>query len=472
MKKVLTLFMMLGLFLHQFHLNAQILQSCDQWANTSVNGYNIYNNIWGANSGSQCMTAYAEDDWYVDANHTGGGIKSYPNSEKQLSVNVDNMGQISSSFNVSRPSGGSYSSAYDIWYDNYAYEIMLWMNYTGSVGPISYNYGCNGYPSTACPEATNVNVGGHTWNIYRGNNGGNEVFSFLRTSNTNSGTVDITAISQWLRNNGWFGNANLHSIQFGFEITNTSGTQRFEINDFSVNTGSGGGSSTYVQFRNRNTGLYLDGMGRTTNGAAVGQYGNTSHVNSQWELVSQGGNYYQLRNRGTGLYLDGMGRTTNGSDCGQWSNTTHYNSHWELLQYSGNYYRLRNRTTGLYLDGMGRTSNGSNCGQWSNTTHPNAQWEMINSSGSREDLSIVAMDAKNEPILLYPNPAQHDIHLNLGESSFQKLEVIDMTGRKISDQVIESNVVDLNITNLQSGHYMIRLSGQDGTITKRFLKQD
>ena len=97
---------------------------------------------------------------------------------------------------------------------------------------------------------------------------------------------------------------------------------------------------------------------------------------------------------------------------------------------------------------------------------------MINSSGSREDLSIVAMDAKNEPILLYPNPAQHDIHLNLGESSFQKLEVIDMTGRKINDKVIESNVVDLNITNLQSGHYMIRLSGQDGTITKRFLKQD
>ena len=320
--------------------------------------------------------------------------------------------------------------------------------------------------------ATNVNVGGHTWNIYRGNNGGNEVFSFLRTSNTNSGTVDITAISQWLRNNGWFGNANLHSIQFGFEITNTSGTQRFEINDFSVNTESGGGSSSYVQFRNRNTGLYLDGMGRTTNGAAAGQYGNTSHINSQWELVSQGGNYYQLKNRGTGLFLDGMGRTTNGADCGQWSNTTSYNSHWELLQYSGNYYRLRNRTTGLYLDGMGRTSNGANCGQWGNTTHPNAQWEMITSSGSREDVINETLQSEKNTISLYPNPAQNEVHLAIGETTYSEAEILDMTGRSIIHRTIESEETKLDISNLKSGHYMIRLSGQDGTITKRFFKQD
>ena len=36
-------------------------------------------------------------------------------------------------------------------------------------------------------------VGGHTWDVYRGSNGTNAVFSFVRTSNTNSGTVDVLA---------------------------------------------------------------------------------------------------------------------------------------------------------------------------------------------------------------------------------------------------------------------------------------
>ncbi len=96
----------------------------------------------------------------------------------------------------------------------------------------------------------------------------------------------------------------------------------------------------------------------------------------------------------------------------------------------------------------------------------------VGNCGSGARMSNETISSSSIDVTIYPNPAQNDIYLNLGESSFQKLEVIDMTGRKISDKVIESNVVDLNITKLQSGHYMIRLSGQDGTITKRFFKQD
>jgi hypothetical protein len=217
--------------------SAQVYQTCDRWGNFTTGGYTVYNNIWGARSG-QCLTAFNYNNWYVDATFTKainrGGIKSYPNVEKKTNLFVDNMGALSTTFGMSVANSGSYTAAYDIWYDNYAYEVMLWMNWTGAVGPISYSYSCNG----ACPEATNVSVGGHTWNVYRGSNGANEVFSFIRTSNTSAGTIDLTAISQWIRNRGWFGNANLHSIQFGFEITSTVGTQRFSVNDFSV-TGTG-----------------------------------------------------------------------------------------------------------------------------------------------------------------------------------------------------------------------------------------
>jgi len=142
---------------------------------------------------------------------------------------------------------------------------------------------------------------------------------------------------------------------------------------------SSGGGAVY-QFQNRNTGLFLDGLGLTENGDSAAQWADTSHPNAQWELIDVGGGYYQLRNVGTSLLLDGMGRTENGSDVGMWLNTSSQNAHWFLEQYESVYYRLQNRSSGLYLDGMGRTENGAAAGQWGNTSHSNAQWELISVS--------------------------------------------------------------------------------------------
>ncbi len=210
---------------------AQGFESCDQWATFSNGGFNVYNNIWGGGAGSQCLWANSYKDWGVRANHPNtGGVKSYPNVSKELSINVDNLANCTSSFRVSRPNTGAYASAYDIWYNNHAYEVMLWMNKTGAVGPIG------SYQTTAT-------VGGHNWDIYRGSNGNNMVFSFVRKSNTNSGTVDIKAVSDWLRRNNWFGNVNLHKIEFGFEITSASGGLDFTCSDYSLSFSSGGSSS-------------------------------------------------------------------------------------------------------------------------------------------------------------------------------------------------------------------------------------
>lgn len=129
---------------------------------------------------------------------------------------------VTSNFNVSVPGSGSYETAYDIWANNYSYEIMLWMNKTGAVGPLgSYQ--------------TNASVGGYNWNVYKGNNGSNPVFSFLNTGYATSGTVDILAVLRWIEGKGWFGNVTLSYPQFGFEITSTNNTgENFIANNFTV----------------------------------------------------------------------------------------------------------------------------------------------------------------------------------------------------------------------------------------------
>jgi Glycosyl hydrolase family 12 len=199
--------------------------SCDQWGTWSNSGYTLYNDIWGSGAGTQCIYANSYSNWYVTANHPNtGGVKSYPNATKYVGKTLSSLSSVKSSFNVSVPGSGAYETAYDIWDSNNAHEIMLWMNKTGAVGPLGSSVG-------------NVTIGGHTWTLYSGSNGSNAVYSFVRTSNTSSGTVDILAIMNYLRNTkGWIGNVTLGNVQFGYEITSSSGGLTFTTNSFSVSS--------------------------------------------------------------------------------------------------------------------------------------------------------------------------------------------------------------------------------------------
>jgi hypothetical protein len=198
--------------------------SSDKWASWSNGGYTVRNNVWGSGAGAQSIWANSYSNFGVWADHPNtGGVKSYPHSAKNIGRQLSGLRSLSSSFNVSRPGSGAYATAYDIWANNNAYEIMLWMNKQGAVGAIG-------------SKQTTVSVGGHTWDVYRGSNGANAVFSFLRTSNTNSGSVDVLAIMNWIKNRGWYGDVTVGEVQFGFEITSSSGGMNFTSNSYSVSS--------------------------------------------------------------------------------------------------------------------------------------------------------------------------------------------------------------------------------------------
>ncbi|WP_306345208.1 cellulose binding domain-containing protein [Rhizomonospora bruguierae] len=200
----------------------------DSWTN---NGYTIINDIWGSGAGPQTIWARTGTNWGVVANHPRtSGVKSYPHTGKTLNRRLSTLASVRSSFNVTVPGDGDYETAYDIWANNNAYEVMIWTNQNGAVGPIAESYDANG----AVPSARNVSAGGHTWNVYRGSNGSNAVFSFIRTSKTNSGTVDVLAVLNWLRTQGWWGDVTVGEVQFGFELSGTAGQSSFVCTSFSL----------------------------------------------------------------------------------------------------------------------------------------------------------------------------------------------------------------------------------------------
>ena len=205
--------------------SAAVWYSSDKWASWSSNGYTLYNDVWGSGAGPQTIWANSASNWGVWSDQPNtGGIKSYPNDTKWVGQPINSLNSVTSGYSVSIPSSGAFETAYDIWDSGNANEIMLWLNKTGPIGPIgSY--------------VTNVSVGGYNWNVYKGWNGSNNVYSFLNTGYSTSGTVNILDVMKWLEySEHWIGNVTLGNVQFGWEITSSSGGMNFGVNNYWVSS--------------------------------------------------------------------------------------------------------------------------------------------------------------------------------------------------------------------------------------------
>ncbi|MDB1089686.1 hypothetical protein PJ985_19195 [Streptomyces sp. ACA25] len=195
----------------------------DRWGNWETGGYTLYNNIWGSGYGYQAMWANDHNSWGVWADHPNtGGIKSYPNAKRVVNRPLNRINSLSSSYDVTVPAAGAYNTAYDIWDEHYDHEIMLWMNWHGPVGPLG-------------SFQTRISLGGHTWDVHRGSNGHNHVYSFLRTGQSTAGSVNLLPILRWIADQGWMNHTDvIGDVQFGYEITSSAGGLDFRTNRFSV----------------------------------------------------------------------------------------------------------------------------------------------------------------------------------------------------------------------------------------------
>lgn len=192
--------------------------------------YFLMNNIWGSGAGSQCIWFTSINSWGTNASHSGSGIKSYPALVRGChwggcSPNSGLPRQISalsSSLSTSWTQTNNFTAgnaAYDIWFDNSSnpgnraaqYELMVWLNWRNQE-PIAQSYDSQG---RAIPFASNVNVGGRVFNVYRRDN----VFSFRLVTQSNSISFNIKQLADYCVARGWMSSsAYMVSIQAGWEI--------------------------------------------------------------------------------------------------------------------------------------------------------------------------------------------------------------------------------------------------------------
>jgi hypothetical protein len=216
---------------------AQVFYTCDQWGSHTEGTWTIYNDIWGANHGTQCLTVNSIKSWYVDANHSGGGIKSYPNTATQPQTQLSQLNSAGFWYSTSSaPVAGSdgWDWTGDIWSSGSQDEIMTFTSWTGTAG------------GWGTQIASNVTIGGVLYaSVWQANPGWN-VLQFIPAQQSNTGTVDVSQVWRWAASRNLLRNTTLQTMQFGIEITSTSGVQkRYSLNAYSAwwsNT-TGGGSS-------------------------------------------------------------------------------------------------------------------------------------------------------------------------------------------------------------------------------------
>jgi len=253
---------------------AAATQICDQYGTTTVAGkYVVQNNRWGT-SATQCINV--TDDGFAITEQdgsagSGGAPVSYPSiylgchygncsPGSPLPAQISQITSAPTSITDTYPSTGTYDASYDIWLNADTNvsgvqdtEIMVWLNHTGTIQPVG----------SATGTAT---IDGHTWTVWTGNNGQNNVVSYVQ-SGLSSLSFDVKDfIADTLGRGSAYGSTSwyLTSVQAGFEPW--VGGVGLAVDSFSaaVNTGGGG------------TGTGGGGGGGTGGGACTATYGTTN----------------------------------------------------------------------------------------------------------------------------------------------------------------------------------------------------
>ena len=96
-------------------------------------------------------------------------------------------------------------------------------------------------------------------------------------------------------------------------------------------------------------------------------------------------------------------------------------------------------------------------------------WNCINEYGSpnavnSEELSIKDIDSNS--ITLYPNPVKDRLYIS-GNSESYDIELFSLLGQRV---MTFSNVNEIDVTLLNEGVYLIRISNETSMTVKRIVK--
>jgi xyloglucan-specific endo-beta-1,4-glucanase len=222
-------------------------EKCKDTDSVGLGKYQILTNLWGAKgtveSDGQCTWTLCDTSgkiaWGTEFTWTSGdeiSVKSFAaailgwhwssipqGTGLPVQLSGDHRIPCTWSFDLSVDDAASLNVAWDLWlstesnpsqFTSPSDEIMVWVHRQNKEDPIGYEEGV----------ADTVTIGDFTWDLYRGNNGGNEVYSYLRKETADCATLDLMDFLDDLVLRGWVDTSKyLISIESGPEVVRGKG---------------------------------------------------------------------------------------------------------------------------------------------------------------------------------------------------------------------------------------------------------
>jgi len=98
----------------------------------------------------------------------------------------------------------------------------------------------------------------------------------------------------------------------------------------------------------------------------------------------------------------------------------------------------------------------------------------LNKSDKNITFSLLSVDRPNDiQFAMSPNPASSNVNIVL-PSHLQKadIQIFDVLGKRIySGNIKNTHVFNVNVSSWNSGVYLVRITNDSGTLTKRFVKK-
>jgi hypothetical protein len=188
--------------------------------------YLIHNNNWNDDAGGNTViTACNYDNWYLISdtpNHSDMSVQTYPNVHRDYN-NVPLTRIKSARFAATGPrcTGCVYNIAFDIWLGSgLSHELMIWTD----------NWGQR--PSGNIVDT--VDIGGHTYQVWRSGSGDGGAFTYLSTTPQRSGDMPLSEFFKDVQQRGW-NVTTTWQVDYGVEIVDTNGNpERFDFTDFAI----------------------------------------------------------------------------------------------------------------------------------------------------------------------------------------------------------------------------------------------
>lgn len=230
--------------------------------------------------------------------------------------------------------------------------------------------------------------------------------------------------------------------------------------------------------RNSNKGLDV-ADNSTTNGGRIQQYdiANGGGNNQRWKFVPDGSGNYYIIVKSTQMYLATENNTTgDGVKVVQRTLASSNEFKWTVNDLGGGYYKIINLNSGKSLDVENvSTANGANIQVWSYSGGLNQQWKLVQveTTTGKKELKKELKEPSENKTSVYVNSTSDYLKINSVNSGAGEVEIYSISGQTVLKNAVyfvKGNEVEIEISRLPKGVYIVKVNDGKEILSKKILK--